>query len=156
MLAARRKNDSMRDKDYYKKIYNLDSWKGIHVGQLAYTRNLVMILATASLGFSLTLLFDKKLTDCGKLIATKTTCGLLLASIFVGLLIAILESENYRLKYKIGRMLENYSEQFDKLPTDIERLQNKCSSLESVNWFLNYGQLILFLVSVVILTITFM
>ncbi|MFZ6664631.1 hypothetical protein [Peijinzhouia sedimentorum] len=146
----------MRNKEYYKKIYNLNSWKGIHVGQLAYTRNLVIILATASLGFSLTLLFDKKLTDCEQLIATKTTCGLLLASVFCGLLIAILESENYRLKYKIGRKIESCHEQFENLPTEIERLQNKCTSLESKNRILNYVQLILFFTAMIILTITFM
>lgn len=146
----------MRNKEYYRKVYNLESWQGIHVRQLSYARNLVLILATASLGFSLNLLFDNKLTLCTQIIAIKITCGLLLFSVFIGLLISILESENYRLKYKIGRKLEKLSEQFDQLPHDLELIQSKCTLLESLNRFLNIGQLILFFASVIILTLTLM
>ena len=142
----------MRNKDYFKKIYDLGSWQGIHVGQLAYTRNLVMILATASLGFTINLLLDKNLTECGKIIGIKTSSGLLLSSILFGLVMAILESENYRLKYKIGRMIENHEGNFEKLPEDIGRLQRFCSNLETTNRFLIYGQLFLFLTAVGILT----
>ena len=142
-------------KDYYKKIYDLESWKGIHVAHLAYTRNLVIVLATASLGFALNFLFKNELFNCEQILLLKISSGLLLVSIFIGLLIAILESENYRLKYKIARTLEKNEDPFDKLPSDIESLQGKCSSLESLNRFLIYQQMILFFASIITLTVVF-
>lgn len=108
----------------------------------------------ASLGFTVTLLFDKDLADRGEIIWTKISSGLLFASILTGTLMALLESENYKLKYKIGRMIEN-SEDFETLPSDIDRQQRNCSRLEGVTSFLLYIELFLFVAATTILTFTF-
>lgn len=143
-----------RDKKYYQTLYDLKSWQGLHVNQLWYTRNLVLVLSTASLGFTVTLLFDKNFTDCGEVIWTKISSGLLFASILAGILLAILESENYKLKYKIGRMIEARDD-FETIPEDIDRQQRNCSRLEKINSVLIYIELFLFVVATTILTFTF-
>lgn len=143
-----------RDKKYYQSLYDLKSWQGLHVNQLSYTRNLILVLSMASLGFTVTLLFDKDLADRGEIIWTKISSGLLFASILTGTLMALLESENYKLKYKIGRMIEN-SEDFETLPSDIDRQQRNCSRLEGVTSFLLYIELFLFVAATTILTFTF-
>ncbi len=141
------------DKEYYKKLYDLKSWQGLHVNQLGYLRNLVLILSTASLGFTVNLLVDKKVIECRETTCIKVSCFFLLASIFAGIVMAILESKNYRLKYKIGRMIEK-SGDFNELPDDIDKQQQRCSRLERMNRVLLYFEAILFLVAILIITVT--
>ncbi|OFX84250.1 MAG: hypothetical protein A2W99_00555 [Bacteroidetes bacterium GWF2_33_16] len=143
-----------RDKNYYQKIYDLKSWQGFHVNQLGYIRNLILVLSTAVLGFTVKLLINESVTDSSDILAIKITCGLLFGSIISGILMAIFESENYKLKYKIGRMLENKSD-FDQLPDDIEKKQNCCDCFELINKILLYSELTMFAVAVGILTFIF-
>ncbi|MFN4315763.1 MAG: hypothetical protein ACK4E0_15815 [Chitinophagaceae bacterium] len=37
------------NEDYRKKVYNMDNWQQMHVQQLSYWRNLVIIIASAAL-----------------------------------------------------------------------------------------------------------
>ena len=139
-----------RNKKYYQKIYDLKSWQGFHVNQLSYIRNLIIILSTAVLGFSIKLLLDCSVTSRLDIILVKISCGLLFGSITSGILMSILESINYRKKYKISRMLETKNE-FEKLPDDILKIQNFCSKLESTNRILFYTELLLFTITIGIL-----
>jgi hypothetical protein len=143
-----------RDKKYYQRLYDITSWQAIHVKHLSYTRNLVLVLSTASLGFTVTLLSDKKLVECTQILWTKTSGWLLFGSIITAILISILESKNYRLKYKIGRMIE-YSQDFESLPTEIDRQQQCCTILERVNTALLFVELFMFLTAAAILTFNF-
>ncbi len=142
----------MRDKEYYKKIYDLKQWQNIHVNQLSYTRNLFIVLSTSVLAFLISIILDKKFSEvltCW----VKASVIILLFSTFCGIVIAISESENYRKKYKIGRILESFENQFQKLPDDIKREQQCCSKLENVNRILFYFQLGLFSIAIVIISL---
>lgn len=138
----------MSDNQYNKDIYDTKTWQNIHVAQLSYTRNLLIILAVASLGFTVTQIGGSH-TDPFKLFKFDLPLAGLsfLISIALGLLIALLESTNYRLKYKIARdILQGH---------DFEKLQSKCSKIEFFNGWALIGQVFLFLFGVIILCVTY-
>jgi len=129
--------------EYNKKVYNVDNWQKMHVQQLSYTRNLIIILASAALGYTLNLLSQD--LSCAFEILFKILCILYLISVAVGLLIAYSESENYRMKYYISRKIEK-SQPFD----DEEKI---CTSIETRNKWLIKVQLLLFTLSIITETI---
>jgi len=135
----------MANNDYEKIIYDLKEWQSNHVKQLAYTRNLILVLSTASLGFAITLLLNERVADCQNLVGLKVSIFGFLLSITIATLIALLESENYRLKYKIARNIER-----DK---EFKSLEKTCTSLEKTNRVLFYLQLAFFVVAIILLTI---
>src|ERR1041385_8980540 len=102
-------NPNSDDKpDFNRKLYNIDNWQQLHVQQLSYTRNLVIILSSAALGYSLNKI-DPTSTDTFNLLFIISSI-ILLISIGIGFIIAYGESENYRLKYLISRnILRNKS-----------------------------------------------
>ena len=137
----------MDKKEYHKKIYDIKTWQNIHVKQLSYTRNLILILATASLAFTINKYnSDNHGISCMIYFGLQATGVLFLISIACGLLIAILESENYRLKYRIARNVER--------DIDFKNEQNKCSLIEKVNKYTLYIQIGLFLIGIITLCLT--
>ncbi len=95
--------DKENPDDYNKKIYNVDNWQKLHVKQLAYTRNLVILLASAALGYTLNTLTPKSGNVLNVLFIIVSL--LFLISIAIGFIIAYGESKNYRLKYHISRII---------------------------------------------------
>lgn len=145
----------MNNGEYLKKVYDLKSWQGHHVSQLAYTRNLVLVLSTGSLGFAITLLQGESLRYCS-IVALKIASLFLLLSIIIGVAIAWLESENYRLKYKIGRRLAKEEGELKELPEVANRDDGSCTRLECINRQLLRAQLTLFSVAIAIMTVLFL
>ena len=133
------------NKDYLQKIYDIIAWQAHHVKQLAFSRNLILILSTASLGYTITLLINVNVSDCEQIVGLKMAIGGFLASLASGIIIALLESENYRLKYKISRNIER--------DRDFKNLQRSCTKIESINRVLFYMQLILFFLAITVLSI---
>ena len=129
--------------EFQKKIYSIDNWQKIHVQQLSYTRNLFIILASAALGYTLSLINHD--LECIYSILFKILSFIYLSSIAFGAFIAYSESENYRLKYLIARNLER------SLP--IEEEEKQCSKIESRNRGLIIIQLVLFLIGIITETI---
>jgi hypothetical protein len=78
---------------------------------------------------------------------------LLLFSIFLGLMTMLFESENYRRKYEISRLLEVMVD-FEKLPENVKKMQRKCSLIEELNKLLNHFQMVLFFISILILFVS--
>ncbi len=142
-----------RDKIYYQKLYDMKAWQGFHVNQLSYFRNIILVLSTAVLGFSVNLLSTRNYFCCMDFVI-KTSCVLLIISIVIGICLALLESRNYRLKYKIGRMIES-KDDFNELPNDIQVQINSCSKIEKINRTLIIIEMILFVVAIIMLTLTF-
>jgi hypothetical protein len=129
--------------DYHKKVYNVDNWQKLHVQQLSYTRNLVIILASAALGYTLSLL-DNNLSHTIKM-SLKIISLFYLTSIAIGVLIAYTESKNYRLKYYISRKIEK-SQPF-------EEEEKQCTAIEYKNKWLIKTQLLLFGIAITAETI---
>lgn len=129
--------------DFRKKIYNIDNWQKLHVQQLAYTRNLFIILASAALGYTLSSLNHD--LECVYAILLKILCLVYLLSIAIGAFIAYAESENYRLKYLIARNIER------SLPFEEE--EKRCSRIEGRNRCLIVIQIVLFLLGIITETI---
>ncbi len=129
--------------DYNKKVYKIDNWQKLHVQQLSYTRNLVIILASAALGYTLSLL-NNDLT-CNLKLLLKIISLVYLISITIGVFIAYSESENYRLKYYISRKIEKLQ--------PFEKEEQSCTSIEGRNKWLIKTQLILFGIAIITETI---
>jgi hypothetical protein len=145
-------------KSYYQKIYNIDSWLKIHITQLNYTRNLILTLAVASLGFTI-----------GKWIALGSwgdnlSRGLtlfgslfLVISIMTGLKIAMDDSENYRRYRKISRLIEQSDiapeQEFDE--SIIKAEVEICDRIENQNRERGKYQIIFFLIGLVAISISF-
>ena len=145
-----------KGKEYYEKIYDSNTWLDIHVKHLSYIRNLLLVLAAASLGYTLNILRATSYEMCCCLIfIIKLSCFLFLLSITVGVIIALLESKNYRLKWKISRLIQQKKD-FSENDTDFISLQQKCSYLESTNTNLLYIQSAFFLISIILMTLIFL
>lgn len=129
--------------DFRKKIYSIDNWQKLHVQQLSYTRNLFIILASAALGYTLSLLNQD--LECVYAVLFKILSLVYVTSIALGALIAYSESENYRLKYNIARNIER------SLPFEEE--EKRCSRIEGRNRCLIIIQLTLFVIGILVETI---
>jgi|SRR6185312_8113642 len=129
--------------DFRKKIYSIDNWQKLHVQQLAYTRNLFIILSSAALGYTLSSL-NHGLESVFAIIL-KILCLVYLLSIAIGAFIAYAESENYRLKYLIARNIER--------SLSFEEEEKYCSEIESRNRCLIVIQIALFLLGIITETI---
>lgn len=138
-------------KEYYQKAYDLKTWLNIHISQLSYTRNLILVLSIAALGFAINY-HEANIRGIPIKNQLKISVLFLVLSIVFGLIIAFLESENYRLKRKISRIIEQ-NEDFEDTNSKFIRLQNKCTTIEQINRFLFYSQLISFGTGIIILSI---
>lgn len=132
----------MRMKKYHKKIYDIKTWQNIHVKQLSYTRNLILILATASLAFTINTFKGQNYGVCQEYLI-KVAGILFLFSIACGLLIAIFESKNYRLKYKIARNIER--------DMNFKEDEKKCTHVETCNKHAFRFQIAFFLSGIIML-----
>lgn len=140
-----------KTKGYYQKIYNVETWLGLHTTQLSYTRNLILTFALVSLGYTLSRFQEINDTWQSWIQLTLITIATIffLISIVFGLFIAIDESENYRLYRKISRKIEQTNtkpeDEFDDSILDDER--NQSERIETKNksrfrrqvWFLFFG-----------------
>ncbi len=135
--------------DYRKKVYNMDNWQQMHVQQLSYWRNLVIILASAALGYTLSII-NGELSSVDEVLL-KIISLLFLLSIAVGFIIAYKESENYRLKYYISRKILQSD---DFLNSDLfKEAEDKCTKIERTNKLLLGCEIIAFGIGVVAETI---
>lgn len=134
----------MRNEDFLKEIYDIKTWQGLHVNQLAYTRNLFIILSTALQGFIYSQHVNSNPLFWSSL--------LLALSTGIGILIAVLESENYRKKYRLSRMVKKQMD--DK--GDFGRIEGQCTNIENANRILFFAQAAMFLAGAIVLAFTHM
>jgi len=149
-LAVGMSDEIAKKTAWKKKVYDLDAWRDHHVRQLAYARNIILALALATFGFVVTLLVDineNKLSE----ILLKVGASCFLISIALGLVVAILESRNYRLKYRIARSLEKEGAAWDDKN---ERDECSCTFLEGWNRVLLPTQIAFFTIGLVSLACT--
>ena len=122
-------------KSYYQKVYNVDTWINIHNRQLSYSRNLLLALSVAALGYTLNLFI--RVGDPNHLFSVFVGCSILffLAAIFFGLIIAGAEAENYGLYRKISRIIEQSNIDPDnELDENIFKPErDKCDEIEKKN-----------------------
>ncbi len=135
--------ENKSNNDFKKEIYDIQTWQKIHVQQLSYTRNLIIVLSLAALGFTIKLLTPD--LNCSYSILLKIVSLLFLTSIIVGLFISFYESENYRLKYRIARNI------FKNKP--YERDEQDCTNFESRNKCLLFLQSIFFVIAILTETV---
>ena len=135
------------EKEKLEKIYNINNWLPIHIQQLFYLRNLILLLAFGALGFTLNIL-SKDLELIFKILFMIISI-LYLITICLGFIITYNESENYRYKYKISRLLiknKDYDHKND---------EDECTKLENNNRCLIKSQIIIFLSTVILETILY-
>ena len=133
----------MQKKEEVLETYDIKSWQAIHVQQLGYIRNLIIILSTALTGFIVSLLFsNEKLAPCVEVLLKISGSGYLIP-LSLGILLAIKESKNYRLKYKAARILKRYEGDIEN--KEFMKLEKECTALEGLNKRLFKGQLVTFL-----------
>ena len=137
------------NEDYRKKVYDMDNWQQMHVQQLSYWRNLVIILASAALGYTLSII-TRELSSVNEVLL-KIICLFFLLSISLGFMIAYKESENYRLKYYISRKILQSD---DFLNSDqFRKAEAKCTKIEGTNKVLLAWEIIMFGIGVIVETI---
>lgn len=134
--------------EYLKKIYDPNVWLEKHIKQLSYARNMILLFAVSALGFSLS--YYQKVPS--RFIISG--CILLLFSIFCGMAIALLESRNYRLKWKIGRLFERKNINEDN--AQFLDLQRHCDKIERLNRILLVVQLATFLIAIIFIASAFL
>lgn len=142
-----------KDREYYKSIYDLKTWLSIHVNQLSYTRNLVITLSIAALGFWIDryLTIKPQLSGCSK-ISWGIVGGCLLLSIFMGLYISEREAESYRLNRQISRRIEELPD-FTDQDTEYKDAHQKVKTIKERNENLFIGQLVTFFIAITIFSI---
>ena len=144
-------------KAYYQKIYDINAWLGIHTAHLGYTRNLILALTVASLGFTLTK-YENLNMDVSFSVKFFVVLAILLfvAAIIIGLFIAVKQSKIFRLYRTISRIIEKQkiseTEDLDKTTFAIERIE--CDSLENINKYLFITQMIIYSLGIVCLTMS--
>ena len=141
----------MRTKEELKESYDIKSWQSLHVKQLSYVRNLFIIISTALTGFTVSLIFsNQQLSQIVNILLKISGIGYLVP-ISLGIWIAINESTNYRLKYKISRIVKR-SEQPTENP-EFSHLETESTYLENTNRTLFKGQLLTFLLAFIVLIV---
>jgi len=125
--------------------YNLDSWQKIHVTQLAYTRNLYLVMSFAAIGYSV------KMIDNNIILSTFLFLAVIshALSSYFGIKVASNESENYRLKYKIARQITktgSYEEKDEEKCTDLEQKNKKHLGYQKVFLLIGFGLLLIHLI----------
>lgn len=148
-------------KQVIQNIYPIGDWLGIHAHHLNYVRNLVLTFSVASLGYSIYKYSDVDYTTifiakyC--LVSAIFSFGI---SAILGLSIALVQDKVFRIYRRISRTIEKQpivikdeiEQDFDEssIASDV-RLSTK---LETVNKFLFLLQLIIYVMGVILLTIS--
>lgn len=146
----------LQSKDYLRQIYNIEGWRSTHVNHLNYTRNLIITLSTASLGFTFSQF--QKLAPPIKYNIKVFFIAIVIVftiSILVGIIVAIRQSKVYRLYRHISRIIEsteaNMSGQVDD---DVFKNESKkCTNLEKNNEGLFELTLMLYFMGVIFFTV---
>lgn len=146
----------MADRQYYKEIYDVKNWLSAHLTQLSYTRNLVLTMSFATLGYTLNEFTKIKANlNSYERIIWVSSAILLLVSIGTGLLISVFEARNYRNKRKISRIILKDST-FDETNPEFNRIQVKCNDLEKYVRDLFRIQILCLFVSFIVLSYLFL
>ncbi len=124
-----------------RKIYNIDNWLGMHVQQLSYLRNLIIVLTLGALGYTVSL-FDSSINNCYKpwFVLFSVVYLLLLG---IGFWISYNESENYRKKNEISRKLVRNPN------FDFKEIEKECTRLEKRNSCLIKIHIVMFMIVIV-------
>jgi hypothetical protein len=134
-----------------KQIYDVNNWLNIHVHHLGYLRNLIILLSTAEIGFVLSDSVQNIELSCSVRCAVNVALILSLISIGSGLLLAMLEEWNFRLKRKISRIIvcsTNYEEARNKYSP----IETTCTNIESANRIVFFIQMFLFFIATILLS----
>jgi hypothetical protein len=125
-------------------------WQGITITQFGYLANLILGFATASLGFSLTLLGNKDFVPpgYGKYLFLISLIAFML-SIFVGVWCAINRLRDFRKTKQIARDREALSD------AELTRKRNEVDRLGECTWRLFKFQIVTFGVGVFTLFVVF-
>jgi hypothetical protein len=137
-------------KEYFQKIYNVDTWLGIHIKQLSYSRNLLITLAVAAFGYTMNYYQKVKESRYWLIIVG----FMFFFSIVCGLCIAFLEAEKYNHYRRISRIIEQTKiDPLEDLNEDIFKEESdECDKLDKKNADFSIGQVIAFLLAAVILS----
>ena len=137
-------------RDYYRSIYDVKSWLSLHVTQQGYVRNLILTFCIALLAYGLNL-YSKTPVEIRKNYSWGISGLFILSSIFIGLVIASLQAENFRRKRTISRIIEK-NPYFMDTDTDFINRQKICTKIETWINYLVPVQIMLFFISLVILS----
>lgn len=124
-----------------REIYDVKTWLNIHVSQLSYTRNLLIVLASAEIGFVL-----GKTESNGNELIYKVIMIFSAISVGVGLLLALNEESNFRKKRQISRLLAR-NKSFEAVKAEYLIIENECTKLEERNKYLFWTQSLLFAIA---------
>lgn len=143
---------TIRKKEELLESYDIKSWQSLHVKQLSYVRNLIIILSTALTSFLVSIM----LSDVGM---TKTVKILLkiagisyLIPITIGIYLAINVSKNFRLKYEISRIVRRLEAPSEN--SEFKKKESECTRIEKNNQTLFKVQLLSFLLAFTILLVS--
>jgi hypothetical protein len=135
-------------------------WQSVTITQLGYTVNLILGLATGSLGFALTLLKDKDFVpqNCQKVFFDLSLASLLL-SIALGIWCVISRLRDFRKTKNIARDGEQWKRDGiadDEIKSRLEQRRAEVKSLGKCTWRLFYWQLGSFGFGLVMLFLVFL
>lgn len=115
-----------------RKIYDVTTWLNIHITQLAYFRNLLIIMSFAEIGYVVNY-FDKTqnhISNEAWWLFISMVINII--SIGIGLLLAWRAQENFRLKRKISRILVK-NDDILNAKDEYKIVEKECEKLESGN-----------------------
>jgi hypothetical protein len=133
-------------------------WQSTTITQLGYVANLILTFATASLGFSLTLLKDSRMgyVSCLWLLAVVT----LLGSIAVGICCSINRLHDFRETAQIVKKREQVESDGKRVPNQgqelLDYLREENRKRGELTWTLFYWQIGTFGVGVLFLVVAFL
>lgn len=144
----------LHEKEYWQSVYDVKSWLSIHTTHLSYTRNLILTLAIASLGFTFGQYQNPVFhTMSSGRLGMITASFLFVSAIVIGLIIAINQEKIYRIYSQISRVIEiaNEKQIDDKY---FSKPSNQIRIMEKRNRNLFNRQVFIFLVGIFVLTIS--
>lgn len=138
-----------KDKSYWATVYDIKTWISVHTNHLNYTRNLILTIAIASLGFTISQYqkLSYNLYTKWLLINAIIVFGI---SILLGLVIAIVQSKIYRLYRTISREIAKQTgEEFDE--SIFKKSETKCTDLEKCSAIMFWWQLVTYFLGIALL-----
>ncbi len=125
-------------------------WQGITLNQVTFVINLLLGLATATLGFSVSLLKDEKFIPAGK-VKCLFTFALLsqLISLLFGIIAVISRTLDFRYTARIARITKKFEER-----ESVKSTRLRVKRLGKTTWFSFWVQISSFLLGVLSLIIS--
>lgn len=130
-------------REYYRSIYDVKTWLNLHITQTNYTRNLILTFSIATLAYSLNQ-YSNSVPKSGSAALFYLSFFNTGIAIVFGLLMEFYQSQNFRSKRKISRIIEK-DENFDDTNEEFQKLVRGCDADEEAIRLLSYGQLTFFL-----------